>query len=341
MAVPTASASAERLNEACGDPAGWACKGVLDLTDSEELADLADWLVDKPLRILLILLGAFIVARVAGRATAAGFRRSASSSLQQRLRSAAQLTPALRESEEVAARSGQRIEVIARVMQSAVTFVVYLIAVFMILAELGVDLAPLLAGAGVAGLAIGFGAQSLVKDFFAGIFILLEDQYAVGDIVDLGEATGVVENVSLRTTRLRSVDGIVWHVPNGEILRVGNMSQHWSRALLDIEVAYDTDLTKAKRLIAEIAGAYAAEEPDILEQPEVWGVEQLAASAIVIRLVVKTTPSEQWRISRELRERIKRGFDEGGIEIPFPQQTVWTRTPEGAASAGGEAAAAD
>jgi small-conductance mechanosensitive channel len=313
-------------------------RGVLVLAADITLSDVGEWAVDKPLRILLIALGAVVVARISARAISAGVRRAANNSLQQRVKEAAALAPALRESEEAAARSGQRVDAIASVLAGATRFVVYLIAAFMILGEVGVDLAPLLAGAGVAGLAIGFGAQSLVKDMFSGLFILLEDQYAVGDIVDVGEATGVVEDVSLRATRLRSVDGVVWHVPNGEILRVGNMSQHWSRSLLDIEVAYDTDIPMAKGVIAEIARAYAKEEPDILDEPEVWGVEALAASSIVIRLVVKTRPSEQWRISRELRERIKAGFDEVGIEIPFPQQTVWTRgTGDTGAAAGAPA----
>jgi small-conductance mechanosensitive channel len=302
------------------------------------LADFADWALDIPLRILLIVIGAVIVARLASRAISAAMRRSADSSLQQRLKAAAAIAPALRESEEAAARSGQRVEAVSSVLAGAVTFVVYLVALFLILAELGVDLAPLLAGAGVAGLAIGFGAQSLVKDCFSGIFILLEDQYAVGDIVDVGEATGVVENVSLRATRLRSVDGIVWHVPNGEIVRVGNMSQHWSRSLLDIEVAYDTDLKRAKELIADVAAAYAETEGEVLDEPEVWGVEALGASGILIRLVVKTKPSAQWRVSRELRELIKERFDAEGIEIPFPTQTLWMRSA--AAGTGGAEASA-
>lgn len=303
-----------------------AAQTLLDLSAANTLDDVADWAVGEPLTIALIVLGAVIVGRIASRTVAKSVRRAADSAVQRRLRAAADLRPALRDEESTAARSGQRLEAISSVLQSAVSFFVYLIALFLILAEVGVDLAPLLAGAGVVGLAIGFGAQSLVKDFFSGIFILLEDQYAVGDIVDVGEANGVVEHVSLRVTRLRSVDGVVWHVPNGEIVRVGNMSQHWSRSLLDIEVAYDTDISEAKRLIAEIADGYADQEPDIIGQPEVWGVEALAASAIVIRLVVKTRPSEQWRISRELRERIKVGFDAAGIEIPFPQQTIWTRS---------------
>ena len=333
-----AAVSPERLSEACGEDPGWACEAVLDLTGSEALADIAEWALDKPLRILLILLGAVIVARLARRGISLAVRRAAGESLQRRLRMAASLTSA-GESEEVAARSGQRVEALSAVLAGAAAALIYLIATFLILGEVGVDLAPLLAGAGVAGLAIGFGAQSLVKDFFSGVFIMLEDQFAVGDIVDVGEATGVVESFSLRTTRLRAIDGVVWHVPNGEILRVGNMSQHWSRSLLDIEVAYDTDIAKAKRVIAEIAAGFAAEDPDVLEEPEVWGVEALAESSIVIRLVVKTKPSEQWRISRALRERIKAGFDAAGIEIPFPQQTVWTRGENGGAAAAGAAGA--
>lgn len=304
------------------------------------LADFADWALDVPLRILLILIGAVIVARLASRAISGAVRRSAESSLQQRLKAATAMAPALRESEEAAARSGQRVEAISSVLAGTVTFVVYLIALFLVLAELGVDLAPLLAGAGVAGLAIGFGAQSLVKDCFTGVFILLEDQYAVGDIIDVGEATGVVENVSLRVTRLRSVDGVVWHVPNGEITRVGNMSQHWSRSLLDIEVAYDTDLKRAKALIAEVAGAYAETDEEVLEEPDVWGVEALGASGIVIRLVVKTKPSAQWRVSRELRERVKERFDAEGIEIPFPTQTLWMHTATAKPNGGEEEPAA-
>jgi len=301
----------------------------------ETLSEIGDWALETPLRIALILLGALVAARLVRRTIAATVQRASDNAIRRRMQAAVEFAPALRESEEAATRSGPRTEAISGVLQSAATFVIYLVALFLILGELGVDLAPLLAGAGVAGLAIGFGAQSLVKDFFSGIFILLEDQYAVGDIVDLGEATGVVEGVSLRTTRLRAVDGVVWYVPNGEILRVGNMSQHWSRALLDIEVAYDTDLTAAKELLGRIAGDFAAEDQDVLGEPEVWGVEALAASSVVIRLVVKTRPSEQWRISRELRERIKVGFDAAGIEIPFPQQTVWARSPDQPSAAAG------
>ncbi len=164
-----------------------------------------------------------------------------------------------------------------------------------------------------------------------GVFILVEDQFGVGDIVDLGEASGVVDAVSLRTTRLRAVDGTLWHVPNGEIRRVGNQSQHWSRALIDIDVAYETDIDHASSVIAAVADEVAREDGDVIDDPEVWGVEQLGAHGVAIRLVVKTRPSEQFRVSRELRRRIKMAFDREGIEIPFPQQTVWHRQPASAA----------
>ena len=293
-------------------------------------AEIAGWEIDRPIRILVILLGAVILSRLGKRGVDRLLATVGGGAVQRRLETAAALAPAaLRESTQAAERSGQRIDALGSVLRSCVAVVVYAIALLLILSEFGISLAPLLAGAGIVGLAVGFGAQSLVKDFFTGVFILLEDQFAVGDIVDLGEATGVVENVSLRTTRLRSVDGVVWHVPNGEILRVGNMSQHWSRSLLDIEVTYDTDLTRAKEVIAAVAADYAESDPDVIEAPEVWGVEALGATGIVIRLVVKTRPSEQWRIARELRERVKEAFDREGIEFPFAQQTVWTR-PAGA-----------
>jgi small-conductance mechanosensitive channel len=296
-------------------------------------AEIAGWEIDRPIRIVVILVGAVIVSRLGKRGVDRLLATVGGGAVQRRLESAAALAPAaLRESTQAAERSGQRIDALGSVLRSCVAVVVYAIALLLILSEFGISLAPLLAGAGIVGLAVGFGAQSLVKDFFTGVFILLEDQFAVGDIVDLGEATGVVENVSLRTTRLRSVDGVVWHIPNGEILRVGNMSQHWSRSLLDIEVTYDTDLTRAKRVIAEVAADYASSDPDVIEEPEVWGVEALGATGIVIRLVVKTRPSEQWRIARELRERVKEAFDREGIEFPFAQQTVWTR-PAGAPGA--------
>ena len=180
---------------------------------------------------------------------------------------------------------------------------------------------PLIAGAGIVGFAVGFGAQSAVSDFIAGIFILVEDQYAEGDFVDLGEASGTVERVSLRTTVLRDVHGAVWVVPNGEIRRVCNSSQIWARSVLDVDVAYDTDIDLAASVIKEVADELWKENLEsatIIEEPEIWGVQNFGADSISIRLAVKT----------EAGARLKKAFDENGIEIPFPQRTVWVREVE-------------
>ncbi|HEX4734957.1 MAG TPA: mechanosensitive ion channel family protein [Thermoleophilaceae bacterium] len=286
---------------------------------------LLDFVVGAPLRIAVILVAAAVVNRLARRGVKRGLAKLGHGGLRERLGG----RPLLADTDEITPRSAQRVQALSTVLRSVVSFVIWIVAGFMVLDQIGINLGPLLAGAGILGVAIGFGSQSLVKDFLAGIFILVEDQFGVGDTVDLGEAVGVVEVVSLRTTRLRAVDGTVWHVPNGEIARVGNKSQHWSRALLDIQVAYTTDLEEARRVIKDVADAIWEENPEtILEEPELWGVENLGAHGIDIRLVVKTRPSEQWNVSRLIRERIKAEFDNRGIEIPFPQQTVWMRVDE-------------
>jgi small-conductance mechanosensitive channel len=225
-------------------------------------------------------------------------------------------------------RAKQRAGALGAVLRSAATIIILTIAIIMVLGELNISLGPLIAGAGVVGIALGFGAQSLVRDFLSGIFIVAEDQYGVGDIVDVGEASGVVEEVTLRVTRLRDVEGTLWHVPNGQIMRVGNKSQLWARVVLDIEVAYDTEIAKASTVIKRVADEVWHEESDvapILEEPELWGVENFGPSGIAIRLAVKTEPGSQWATSRLLRARLKRAFDQEGIEIPFPQRTIWIR----------------
>ena len=293
-----------------------------------ETTEIVDFLVDAPLKIVLILVLAVVANRVARKGMKRGLRTLQSGAVQERLGSLRAATPdALLATTEHSLRSEQRIEALASVLRSLTTFVIYAVAAFMILGEVGIELGPLIAGAGILGVALGFGSQSLVKDFLSGVFILIEDQFGVGDIVNLdNETSGTVEAVSLRTTRLRSVDGTVWHVPNGEIRRVGNQSQHWSRALIDVEVAYETDLDHAQSVIAAVAHEIAGEDADVLDEPEVWGVEALGANGVTIRLVVKTRPSQQYRVSRDLRARLKAAFEREGIEIPFAQQTVWHRT---------------
>jgi moderate conductance mechanosensitive channel len=237
-------------------------------------------------------------------------------------------------------RRVQRADALGALATSIVSVVIWTIVVVTILGVFAINVGPLIAGAGIIGIAIGFGAQDLVKDFLSGVFMLLEDQYGVGDIIDAGEAAGVVEGVTLRSTRIRDVTGTLWHIPNGEIRRIGNMSQEWARALLDIGVAYGTDVDVASQVILRVATDMAHEDEYqevFLDEPEIWGVENLGTDSVDIRLVIKTQPGKQYAIARELRRRIKRAFDTAEVEIPFPQRTVWLRTEQPVALGGADA----
>jgi moderate conductance mechanosensitive channel len=223
-------------------------------------------------------------------------------------------------------RAEQRTRTIGSLLRYVATIVIYTVAILMALSQLGIDTAALIASAGVAGIALGFGAQSLVKDFISGLFMLMEDQFGVGDIVDLGEASGTVERVTLRVTTVRGTDGTVWYVPNGQVLRVGNQSQRWSRTVLDIEVAYDTDVDAASTVIKRVADEFWKEQVSgatVIEEPELWGVQNVSPTAVVLRLAVKTRPGEQWAAGRALRARLKTAFDEAGIATPQPVPGVW------------------
>jgi small conductance mechanosensitive channel len=324
LAVSTATAE-----RACGHEPGFVCRTALDAGASPGLSRFLEVALGRPLAIVLIVAAAAVISRMARRFVKRALRRLGSGGLQERARSA------LRETDEVSLRGEQRVEALATVLRSVVGVVVWTFAGFLVLAQLGINLGPLLAGAGVVGVAVGFGSQALVRDFVSGLFILVEDQFGVGDVVDVGEASGKVEAVSLRTTRIRSVDGVLWHVPNGEIRRVGNKSQHWSRALLDVQVAYGTDLGHARAVIKRVADEVWHESDSVITEPEILGVESLGAHGIDIRLVVDTRPSAQWDVARVLRERLADALSQEGIEIPFPQQMVWHRTEDAAQAAAG------
>jgi small conductance mechanosensitive channel len=213
-------------------------------------------------------------------------------------------------------------------LRSIVTLVVGLITILTVMDIFTVPLAPLLASAGVGGVALGFGAQSLVKDFLSGIFMILEDQYGVGDVIDSGTVTGTVEEVSLRVTRLRDGQGVVWYVRNGEIIRIGNKSQGWSTAVVDIAVAYSESLERVIPLIREVVHEIDQSpdwEDQLLEEPHVVGVESITGSVVTIRVVAKTASEQQYAISREIRERVKAAFDANDIKAP-------TMTPFGPTS---------
>lgn len=228
----------------------------------------------------------------------------------------------------LAARKAQRVKTLGSLFHNVVNVAVIGGAAMVILATVGINLGPLLAGAGVAGVAVGFGAQSLVRDVISGVFILMEDQYGVGDVVDLGDATGTVEQVLLRVTKLRAVDGTLWFVRNGEIVRVGNMSQDYSKVVLDVAVAYGTPVDRAKEILTKVAQDFATDAESghlVLEAPQLLGVQDITPESMRLRLVITTRPGEQWTASRLLREKIKIALDSAGIETPVPQQVMWMK----------------
>ena len=222
--------------------------------------------------------------------------------------------------------AAKRQTTLINLFDAVITIALVLLAVVMIFQEIGFAVGPLLASAGIAGVALGFGAQSLVKDLLNGTFIILEQQYSVGDVIKAATLSGAVEEVNLRTTVLRDSDGSVHVIPNGQIVQVSVLTRDWSRLLLDLDIAYDADIDAATAIIKRELEAYAAANPDVvLEPPEVLGVQNLAESSVQIRAWMKMLPGKQWPAGREMRAKIKKAFDEAGIEIPFPQRTLWVR----------------
>lgn len=325
--------SASTLTGTCGSEPKFVCKQVFEATGGNEaLTQIVDWLIGRPLSVLATVIVAWIATRIAQRYVRRLVKRIVAPDRDATVRRLAKIgidNPASLIGTEPVPRRDARATSISDVVGSTITAVIWVVAFILVLGEFGFDLGPFIAGAGIAGVALGFGAQSLVKDCIAGLFMLVEDQYGIGDIVDLGEAIGEVEQVTLRTTVLRSLDGTVWHVPNGEVQRVGNKSQLWSIALVDIDVAYDSDIATAKNLMLSTATEVCASKqwsPDVLDEPIVLGVESLGADGITLRMIVKTSPGSQWALQRELREALKASYDNAGIEIPFPQRTVWIRS---------------
>jgi small-conductance mechanosensitive channel len=286
----------------------------------------AETLIAKPLRIALIVVLAVVLRMLVNRGirrltdrTATGAVPSVLRPWRRRGRRADDVGV-----ETIAARRSQRAAAIGSVLRSFSSFVILGVAVVLILGELGVNLAPIIASAGVIGVALAFGAQNLVKDFIAGIGIILEDQYGVGDVVDLGEASGTVEAVGLRITRLRDSHGVVWYVRNGEVLRVGNKSQGFAQVVIDMPVAHDTDLERCRSVMQEIADAMYAEQEwsdVLLAEPESLGVESITTAGVTLRLTVRTTNADQWRVGRELRQRLNERFVAEGFKAPAPVLT--------------------
>ena len=336
--IPSIAAT---LNEACGTDPDWLCRKVFEWTDNSDVAGIATWLVDRPVKVLVIVLLALLTRRIVHKAIDGLIDRlmsERSSEEKDAVRAAEASSSMLRRevlSGKLASlrnrtdRARQRAKTLGMLFKSIASAAVGTVTLMMLLGEFDINLGPLLAGAGILGLGIGFGSQSLVRDLLSGIFMLIENQYGVGDYIDVGEANGTVESLGLRTTRLRDKYGTLWHIPNGEIRRVGNMTQSFSKIPMEIDVAYDTDLDLAMETMKTVADGVwneQLEEATIVEEPTVSGVQNFGADGITIRLSVKTEPGEQWSTARVLRKRLKEAFDEAGIEIPFPQRTVWLRS---------------
>jgi len=314
------------------------CHWIYQQTSNSWLATGSYYLLVKPLHMLLIvvlaLLARHLVHRTVARlvsGTAAGAVPSILKPLKQRLPQS--LAEAARVFPE---RRRQRASAIGSVLNNFATAAIFSVAGLLILAELGVNLAPLIASAGIVGVALGFGAQSLVKDLLAGLFMLLEDQYGVGDVVDVGEASGTVEAVGLRITTIRDVRGVLWYIRNGEIVRVGNKSQGWAVLLVDIPVGF-ARVDQAAAVMRE-AAAGMADDPEyadgIIEAPQVLGVEQITADGAVLRTMVKTNPDAQPQVGRELRRRLTDALAAAGITGKPPVTQVYLNPPAGLAEPG-------
>ncbi|WP_062201393.1 mechanosensitive ion channel family protein [Massilibacterium senegalense] len=224
--------------------------------------------------------------------------------------------------------SEKREETLSRLIQNVVTYVIYFIALIMILEEMSVPVKSLLAGAGIVGLAVGFGAQSLVKDIITGFFIVFEDQFAVGDYVQIGQFEGTVEEIGLRTTKIKNWTGEVHILPNSSIIEVTNFSLYNSIAVVDVSIAYEEDIDRAEQMIQEYLKTIENKYDEIVSPPEVLGVQMLGSSDVMIRIVAETLPMNHIKIARVLRKEVKQYLDEHGIEIPYPRMVLLNQAEE-------------
>jgi small-conductance mechanosensitive channel len=312
----------------CGPQTRVVCAWVYDLPGGDATAAaVADWLLGRPIAIGGVLLGGWVLRWLVRRLVGRGVNRVLAQAPVLRL-TATSAPGANGHLPWDEARRTERARAVATAVSSTLSALVWVVTVIAVAGILGLDVGPILASAGLAGVAIAFGAQSLIRDLLAGVFILLEDHFAIGDEVDLGEAFGVVERMTLRETVLRDLDGTVWHVRNGEIDRVGNHSQVWSAAMVDVTVAHGTDLAGARTVLTAVATEIAARAPfdqEVLEPPEVLGVEALSADGVTLRLLVKTLAGRQFGLQRALLEHIAESFRAHGIELGTRELTVRVR----------------
>lgn len=289
---------------------------------AEWFSENAGTIISGVVNVAVILIVAVVARALAGRLIVHLSKRMLSS--HERLNNVkAKATQRVLKSTETprSERQQQRAETIASVLKSVASIVIFGIAFLTILGEIGINLGPILASAGVLGLAIGFGAQSLVQDFLSGLFMMTEDQYGVGDVIDVGDAIGTVESVTLRITKIRDLNGGLWYVRNGEIMRVCNMNQDWANAVVEVPLDYSVSIAEATDVIQRSIDEFADDPqvaPRILERPDISGVVGIGNGAVTVRVLVSTKPGEQWSLGRELRAYLKRSFDQEDIKVAQP-----------------------
>ncbi|MGH8792263.1 MAG: mechanosensitive ion channel family protein [Stackebrandtia sp.] len=314
------------------NPDDAACHLIWNTVGSTWLAENSHWLVVRPMRIVLIVAVCLIVRTLVNRAIKRLTFNTAEGASPTILRPFRERMPNLMTDADTAALLGdrrrQRAETMGSVLRNLVTWLVLAVMFLLILSEFNVNLAPLLASAGVVGVALGFGAQTLVRDVLSGIFMIMEDQYGVGDVVDLGEASGTVEMVGLRVTTVRDISGTLWYVRNGEVLRVGNHSQGWAQVILDVPLDPAVDVDAAGAAIVA-AAAELAEDPQwaesITDAPEALGVVDMTMDGAVYRIQVKTSSPDQWAVGRELRRRVSHALRAAGIADAMSDNRVYVR----------------
>jgi small-conductance mechanosensitive channel len=298
---------------ACGSDPTEICSWLIGELQGNVWLTIA---IDRILMVPVILVVAFVLYRLWRRWTKR-FVASVEEDIRRRLQRARELhTRAATRSAET--RRLQRLHAIGGAIGSGGGVVIWLTAIILILDRF-FDLGPLLAGAGLAGLVVGFGAQNMIRDFLAGISMLVEDQFGVGDWIQVDDSAGEVEQVGLRTTRIRDIDGVVWHIPNGHMQKVGNLTQHWARATLDVPFSLDADIAHVRRVVQAVADDLA-EDPDwgqdIIAAPEIWGVQRWGPDGLALRLAIPTRPLRNWDVNRQMRERLHYAFAHEGIRMP-------------------------
>ncbi len=280
----------------------------MEETIKKFIEGIGPWLLSHGLKIILIAAAAWLLNIIISRIIKKAVRIAVVSDMDM--------------SEEA---EKKREDTLIRIFTGALRIVIAVLAILMILQEAGLEIGPILAGAGIAGLAFGFGGQYLIKDIITGLFIILENQYRIGDVVKIDGTGGLVQDISMRKTTLRDIEGIVHHIPHGSITLVSNLSKDWARVHLDMGIAYDTDLEHLIEVINR-TGNELAEDPDfkdsIIKPPQFLRVNEFADSAIIVKILGETKPLKQWEVTGEFRKRLKIAFDKEGIEIPFPQRVI-------------------